>query len=166
MKPVIRLVTDDPVQSNEAARRMGRRGRDWRLVLAPSNGTLGDAAALCAGGYCLLVPAVRVLRTRVDVPRKGTARLPGPAVALGPAAEDVETSTLRQAPAIRRSGGRRGRAQGADGFLAGTLFEAGILPQAIHADSDAGWMSRQFDSRAGGASRPAAGSRGDPVVSN
>ena len=74
---VIRLVTDD---------RTSERGAglaEWAVVdvtgacvLPPATGPLASAAALSAGRRTVvLVPAARVLRTRTDVPVKGTSRI-------------------------------------------------------------------------------------------
>ena len=89
---VIRLVTDDPALASGAGPVVIQA--EWTVVdatgacvLAPGTGPLPDAAVLCAGRRTVvLVPAVRVLRTRVDVPVKGANRI---AQALPFALEDV-----------------------------------------------------------------------------
>ena len=139
---VIRLVTDDP------ARTGGVGQAEWAVVdvtgacvLAPATGPLDAAAGLCAGRRTIvLVPAVGVLRTRVDVPVKGTNRI---AQALPFALEDLlaeDVEELHFAAGARFADEqvavavvRRDRMESWRGQLA----TAGITPQAIYADSDA-----------------------------
>lgn len=139
---VIRLVTDDPAQ------RGGAGEAEWAVVdatgacvLAPATGSLGDTAALCAGRRTVvLVPAVRVLRTRVDVPVKGASRI---AQALPFALEDLlaeDVEELHFAAGARHADEQVAvavvRRERMDSWLE-QLSAAGITPQAIHADSDA-----------------------------
>lgn len=139
---VIRLVTDDPAQPGEAGL------AEWAVVdatgacvLAPASGPLDDAAALCAGRRAVvLVPAVRVLRTRADVPVKGTSRI---VQALPFALEDLlaeDVEELHFAAGARHADGQVAvavvRRERMDYWLA-QLTAAGIQAQAIHADSDA-----------------------------
>jgi general secretion pathway protein L len=139
---VIRLVTDDPAQAGGAGE------AEWAVVdptgacvLAPATGSLSDAAALCAGRRTVvLVPAVRVLRTRVEVPVKGTSRI---AQALPFALEDLlaeDVEELHFAAGARYADEQVAvavvRRERMDSWLA-QLSAAGIQPQAIHADSDA-----------------------------
>lgn len=139
---VIRLVTDDLTQPGVVGQ------AEWAVVdatgacvLAPATGTLSDAAPLCAGRRTVvLVPAVRVLRTRVDVPVKGTSRI---AQALPFALEDLlaeDVEELHFAAGARFADDQVAvavvRRERMDSWLA-QLSAAGIQPQAIHADSDA-----------------------------
>jgi general secretion pathway protein L len=139
---VIRLVTDDPAQPGEVGQ------AEWAVVdstgacvLAPATGSLGDAAPLCGGRRTVvLVPAVRVLRTRADVPVKGTSRI---AQALPFALEDLlaeDVEDLHFAAGTRYADDQVAvavvRRERMDSWLA-QLAAAGIQPQAIHADSDA-----------------------------
>jgi len=139
---VIRLVTDDPTR----AAGMGRV--EWAVVdatgacvLAPATGPLGDAAALCAGRRTVvLVPAAGVLRTRADVPVKGTNRI---AQALPFALEDLLAEDVEE---LHFAAGARYpddqvvcavvRRERMDSWLA-QLAGAGIKSQAIHTDGDA-----------------------------
>lgn len=139
---VIRLLTDDPDQAEGAGQ------AEWAVVdatgacvVAPATGTLVAAAALSAGRRTLvLVPAVRVLRTRTEVPVKGASRI---AQALPFALEDVlaeDVEELHFAAGARCPDGQVAvavvRRERMDSWLA-QLATAGIQPQAIHADSDA-----------------------------
>jgi general secretion pathway protein L len=139
---VIRLVTDDPAQAGSAGQ------AEWAVVdemgacvLAPATGSLGDAVALSAGRRTVvLVPAVRVLRTRADVPVKGTSRI---SQALPFALEDLlaeDVEELHFAAGARYADEQVAvavvRRERMDSWLA-QLSAAGIQPQAIHADSDA-----------------------------
>ncbi|MBL8202462.1 MAG: hypothetical protein JNK40_15965 [Chromatiales bacterium] len=139
---VIRLVTDD------TARAGGAGQAEWAVVdgtgacvLAPAAGSLSDAAPLCAGRRTVvLVPAARVLRTRVDVPVKGASRI---AQALPFALEDLlaeDVDELHFAAGTRYADEQVAvavvRRERMDAWLA-QLSAAGIQPQAIHADSDA-----------------------------
>lgn len=138
---VIRLVTDDPALTSGAGL------AEWAVVdatgacvLAPGTGPLADAAALCAGRRTVvLVPAVRVLRTRVDVPVKGPSRIVQalPFALEDLLAEDVEELHFAAGPryadeqvavaVVRREWMVAWQAQ---------LAAAGIQPQALFADSD------------------------------
>ncbi len=139
---VIRLVTDDLAPPGGAGQ------AEWAVVdatgacvLAPATGALSDAAALCAGRRTVvLVPAVRVLRTRADVPVKGTSRI---AQALPFALEDLlaeDVEELHFAAGARHADEQVAvavvRRERMDAWLA-QLSAAGIQPQAMHADSDA-----------------------------
>lgn len=139
---VIRLVTDDPALPGEVGQ------AEWAVVdatgacvLAPATGLLADAAPLCGGRRTVvLVPAVRVLRTRADVPVKGTSRI---AQALPFALEDLlaeDVEELHFAAGNRQADEQVAvavvRRERMDSWLA-QLAAAGIQPQAIHADSDA-----------------------------
>jgi len=139
---VIRLVTDDPALAGGAGQ------AEWAVVdatgacvLAPAAGLLADAAALCAGRRTIvLVPAVRVLRTRAEVPVKGASRI---IQALPFALEDLlaeDVEELHFAAGTRYADEQVAvavvRRERMDSWLA-QLSGAGIVAQAIHADSDA-----------------------------
>lgn len=139
---VIRLVTDDPAQPGEVGQ------AEWAVVdstgacvVAPATGALGDAAPLCGGRRTVvLVPAVRVLRTRAEVPVKGSSRI---AQALPFALEDLlaeDVEELHFAAGTRHADDQVAvavvRRERMDSWLA-QLAAAGIQAQAIHADSDA-----------------------------
>lgn len=139
---VIRLVTDDPADTGEVGQ------AEWAVVdatgacvLAPATGALAGAAALCAGRRTVvLVPAVRVLRTRADVPVKGTSKI---AQALPFALEDLlaeDVEELHFAAGARHADGQVAvavvRRERMESWLV-QLADAGIQAQAIHADSDA-----------------------------
>ncbi|MEQ1800501.1 MAG: type II secretion system protein GspL [Gammaproteobacteria bacterium] len=143
---VIRLVTDDPAPFVDPA--VAAVQAEWAVVdatgacvLAPATGGLADAADLCPGRRTIvLVPAVRVLRTRADVPVKGTSRI---AQALPFALEDLLAEDVEELHFA--AGSRFGDEQVAvavvrrermDSWLA-QLAGNGIQPQAIFADSDA-----------------------------
>jgi general secretion pathway protein L len=142
---VIRLVTDDPALASGAGQVVVQA--EWAVVdatgacvLAPGTGPLAAAAGLCAGRRTVvLVPAVRVLRTRVDVPVKGANRI---AQALPFALEDVLAEDVEELHFVAGS-------RFADGQVAvavvrrewmvawqAQLSAAGIHPQALCADSD------------------------------
>jgi len=139
---VIRLVTDDPALTGGAGL------AEWAVVdatgacvLAPATGPLADAAGLSAGRRTVvLVPAARVLRTRVDVPVKGTSRI---TQALPFALEDLMAEDVEElhfaagarypdeqvaVAVVRREWMVAWQAQ---------LDAAGIAPAALFADSDA-----------------------------
>ncbi|MBM4221637.1 MAG: hypothetical protein FJ170_06805 [Gammaproteobacteria bacterium] len=110
-------------------------------TLAPAAGPVAGAVPLAPGRrtVCLL-PATRVLRTRADVPIRNQNRL---AQALPFALEDLlaeDIDDLHFASGTRHADGRIGvaviRRTHMDGCLA-LLAEAGLIPQAIYADSDA-----------------------------
>lgn len=142
---VIRLVTDDPALAGGAGQPAGLA--EWAVVdatgacvLAPGTGPLADAAALCAGRRTVvLVPAVRVLRTRVDVPVKGTSRI---VQALPFALEDLLAEDVDELHFA--AGSRFADEQVAVavvrrewmGAWQAQLDAAGIQPQALFADSD------------------------------
>ena len=138
---VIRLVTDDPTLS------AGAGLAEWAVVdaagacvLAPAAGPLASAADLCSGRRTVvLVPAVRVLRTRVNVPVKGASKI---AQALPFALEDLMAEDVEELHFV--AGGRFADEQVAvavvrrewmDAWQA-QLSAAGIAPQALYADSD------------------------------
>ena len=138
---VIRLVTDDPTLS------AGTGLAEWTVVdaagacvLAPAAGPLASAADLCSGRrIVVLVPAVRVLRTRVEVPVKGASRI---AQALPFALEDLMAEDVEELHFV--AGMRFADEQVAvavvrrewmDAWQA-QLGAAGIAPQALYADSD------------------------------
>ncbi|MEO8223713.1 MAG: type II secretion system protein GspL [Gammaproteobacteria bacterium] len=110
-------------------------------VLAPATGPLSQAAPLCLGRRTVvLVPSARVLRTRVDVPLKGAARI---AQALPFALEDVladDVEDLHFAAGTRFPDGQVAvavvRREWLDGWQA-RLVTAGIPCEAMYADSDA-----------------------------
>lgn len=136
---VIRLPAADPVLPLRA---------EWAVlddagacVIAPAAGPLGDAAPLAAGRRTVvLVPAPRVLRTRVEVPVKGANRV---AQALPFALEDLLADNVED---LHFAAGSRFadeqvavavvRQDSMDAWVA-ALAAAGIRAQAIHADSDA-----------------------------
>jgi len=139
---LIRLVTDDPAQPGEVGQ------AEWAVVdstgacvVAPATGPLGDAAPLSSGRRTVvLVPAVRVLRTRAEVPVKGASRI---AQALPFALEDLlaeDVEELHFAAGTRYADEQVAvavvRRERMDSWLA-QLATAGIQPQAIHSDSDA-----------------------------
>ena len=142
---VIRLVTDDPALASGAGQAASQA--EWAVVdatgacvLAPGTGPLADAAALCAGRRTVvLVPAVRVLRTRVDVPVKGTSRI---AQALPFALEDLLAEDVEELHFV--AGSRFADEQVAVAVVRrewmvawqAQLAAAGIAPQALFADSD------------------------------
>lgn len=136
---VIRLPAADPVLPLRA---------EWAVlddagacVIAPASGPLGDAAPLAAGRRTVvLVPAPRVLRTRVEVPVKGANRV---AQALPFALEDLladDVEDLHFAAGARFPDDQVAvavvRQESMDAWVA-ALAAAGIRAQAIHADSDA-----------------------------
>ena len=142
---VIRLVTDDPALASGAGQIVGQA--EWAVVdatgacvLAPGTGALADAAPLCAGRRTVvLVPAVRVLRTRVDVPVKGANRI---AQALPFALEDVlaeDVEELHFVAGSRLASGQVDVAVVRREWMSAwqtQLVAAGIHPQALFADSD------------------------------
>jgi general secretion pathway protein L len=109
-------------------------------VMAPAAGPLAGAAALGAGRRTIvLVPAVRVLRTRTDVPVKGTSRIAQalPFALEDRMAEDVEE--LHFAAGARLADGQVAVAVVRREWMAAWLEQldtAGINPQALYADSD------------------------------
>jgi general secretion pathway protein L len=138
---VIRLVNDGRTPEGEPGL------AEWAVVdatgacvLAPAAGPLPGAAALGPGRRTVvLVPAGRVLRTRADVPVKGTNRI---AQALPFALEDLMAEDVEE---LHFAGGDRL----ADGQIAVAvvrrewmtawqeqLESAGINAQALYADSD------------------------------
>ncbi|MEO7387058.1 MAG: type II secretion system protein GspL [Gammaproteobacteria bacterium] len=139
---VIRLVTDDRALAGDFGQ------AEWAVVddtgacvLAPATGPLADAAALGAGRRTLvLVPAVRVLRTRVQVPVKGANKI---TQALPFALEDLLAEDVEE---LHFAAGTRYpdeqvavavvRRERMDSWQA-QLETAGIQPQALYADSDA-----------------------------
>jgi general secretion pathway protein L len=141
---VIRLAWDEPA---------GTAGADdaghaeWAVVdatgacvMAPATGPLSGAAPLCAGRRTIvLVPAVRVLRTRVDIPLKGTSRI---AQALPFALEDVlaeDVDDLHFAAGPRFADGQVAVAVVRREWMAdwqSRLAAAGVQCQALYADSD------------------------------
>ncbi len=142
---VIRLVTDDPGLVAGAEPIAGQA--EWAVVdatgacvLAPGTGPLAEAAVLCAGRRTLvLVPAVRVLRTRIDVPVKGANRI---AQALPFALEDVLAEDVEELHFVAGSRFADGqvavavvRREWMDAWQA-QLAAAGIQAQGIYADSD------------------------------
>ena len=109
-------------------------------VLAPGSGPLSQAAPLAAGRRTVvLAPATRVLRTRVEVPVKGTNRI---AQALPFALEDVlanDVEELHFAGGTRFADGQVAAAVVRRDHMAAWLAEldaAHITPQALFADSD------------------------------
>lgn len=138
---VIRLVTDDPTLATGAGL------AEWTVVdaagacvLAPATGPLASASGLCAGRRTVvLVPAVRVLRTRVDVPVKGASRI---ALALPFALEDLMAEDVEELHFV--AGTRFADEQVAVAVVRREWMAAwqtqlsagGISPHALYADSD------------------------------
>ena len=109
-------------------------------VLAPGSGPLSQATPLAAGRRTVvLVPATRVLRTRAEVPIKGTNRI---AQALPFALEDAlaeDVEELHFAGGARFADGQVAAAVVRREHMAAWLAElaaAHITPQALFADSD------------------------------
>lgn len=135
---VIRLAAGAPA---ETAAEWAVVDATGACVLAPAAGQLDEAAPLCAGRRTVvLVPAVQVLRTRVDVPVKGTSRI---AQALPFALEDLlaeDVEELHFAAGLRHEDEQVAvavvRRDRLTAWLA-QLSAAGLQPQALHADSDA-----------------------------
>lgn len=138
---VIRLVADDPESGQ------GTGLAEWAVVddtgacvLAPAAGPLAGAAPLGASRRTIvLVPAARVLRTRTDVPVKGTNRI---AQALPFALEDLmaeDVDELHFAAGARLADGNVGVAVVRREWMTAWLEQldaSGISPQALYADSD------------------------------
>lgn len=142
---VIRLVTDDRTSEQGAGLAAGLA--EWAVVdatgacvLAPAAGPLASAAPLAAGRRTVvLVPAARVLRTRADVPVKGTSRI---AQALPFALEDLMAEDVEELHFA--AGSRLADEQVAVAVVRREwmvawqeqLDAAGINPQALYAESD------------------------------
>ncbi len=138
---VIRLVADDRTSERDAGL------AEWAVVdatgacvVAPATGPLVGAAALGAGRRTVvLVPAGRVLRTRVEVPVKGTNRI---AQALPFALEDLmaeDVDELHFAAGARHADEQVSVAVVRREWMAAWREQfdaAGINPQALYADSD------------------------------
>lgn len=139
---VIRLLTGD--QSRE---RGTDQKADWAVldatgacVLPTATGLLGEAAALGVGRrVVVLVPALEVLRTRVEVPVKKTNRI---AQLLPFALEDLlveDVDELHFAPGARLADGQVPVAVVRRTLMvnwADQLDAAGIFPDALYAESD------------------------------
>ena len=138
---VIRLVTDDRTPEGGAGL------AEWAVVDAtgacvvpPAAGPLAGAAALSAGRRTVvLVPSERVLRTRAEVPVKGTSRI---AQALPFALEDLmaeDVEELHFAAGSRLPDNQVAVAVVRHEWMVAwqeRLEAAGISPQALYADSD------------------------------
>ncbi|MEO8443423.1 MAG: type II secretion system protein GspL [Gammaproteobacteria bacterium] len=157
---VIRLLADGQAAGQTASQTVGQTvgqaddgnapdggQAEWAVVdatgacvLAPATGPLLQAAPLCAGRRTVvLVPAARVLRTRVDVPLKGAARI---AQALPFALEDTladDVEDLHFAAGTRYPDDQVAvavvRREWIDAWQS-RLAAAGIAGQAMYADSD------------------------------
>lgn len=111
------------------------------MVTAPSSGGLDGAAASAAGRrVVVLLPAALILRTRTEVPVKGTGRI---AQALPFALEDQVTEDVEElhfAAGARLADGQVSvavvRREHLTGWLT-ALTEAGMHPQGVYAESDA-----------------------------
>ena len=111
------------------------------VVTAPSSGPLDGAAASAAGRrVVVLLPAALILRTRTEVPVKGTGRI---AQALPFALEDQVTEDVEElhfAAGTRLADGQVAvavvRREHLTRWLA-ALAGAGIHPQGVYAESDA-----------------------------
>jgi len=138
---VIRLVTDaTPPEGDVGLAEWAVVDATGACVLAPAAGPLGGASPLSAGRRTVvLVPATRVLRTRVDVPVKGANRI---SQALPFALEDLMAEDVEE---LHFAAGTRY----ADGQVAVAVVRrewmrtwqerldaAGISPQVLCADSD------------------------------
>jgi general secretion pathway protein L len=138
---VIRLAADDPGPEGTVRAEWAVLDDSGACVLAPATGPLDDAAPLAAARRTVvLVPSVRVLRTRADVPVKGAARV---AQALPFALEDVladDVEDLHFAAGARLADDQVAvavvRRDCMDNWLA-RLAAAGIRPQAVCAEADA-----------------------------
>ncbi len=145
---VIRLVTDGPVADSGTDGHVEYRDHaEWVVVdatgacvLAPSTGALSQAAPLCASRRTVvLVPAPRVLRTRVEVPLKGASRIAQalPFALEDQLAEDVED--LHFAAGARFPDDQVAVAVVRREWMTlwqSRLAEAGINYQAVYSDSD------------------------------